>query len=370
MTDELTPPVPEPAPGPGADPASGSVAASTPLAPPPDTASTGRRLRLLLIIGGGVLAALLATVGILYAVLAAQRTPHAVVESFLTALVDGDPAAAADLLAAQPTGNPVLLSDAAVPAASDRLTGFTVVSTTTDDERTTVTVEIEQAGETDTVDLPLVLVRRDGGILDVWRIHPEALPTVYVTYPRPEGMELTVNGTPFGMLAGAFEVDVPAFPGTYVFEPRGGTDSYDAEPTSVTVRFGSDGTAALPVRLTEAGEAAARAAVNAHLDACLAQPVLAPVGDCGFWVIDDGATYTNIRWTLLARPTVTFGDYTDRGGWAVLPETPGSMRFDADYSLPGESGTAEAVFDAYEQAGVITGFDDAGAATFESITYR
>lgn len=369
MTDEPTTPPSSALPG--------GVPTSAPPPPvaagdttPADTAPARRRIRLVLIIAGSVFVALLATVGILYAVLAAQRTPQVVVESFLGALVDGDPTAAAALLAVQPTGNPVLLSEAAVPAAADRVTGFRVLSTTTEGERTTVTVEVDQAGETDTVDLPLVLVRRDGGILDVWRIHPEALPTVYVTYPRPDGMDLTVNGAPFGVLVGAFEVDVPAFPGTYVFEPEGGTDSYDAEPASVTVRFGSDGTAALPVRLTEAGEASARAAVDAHLDACLAQPVLAPAGDCGFWVIDDGATYTNIRWTILARPTVTFGDYTDRGGWAVLPASPGSIRFDADYSLPGESGTAEAVFDGLEQEGVITGFDEAGAATFESVQYR
>lgn len=360
MTDEPTTPVPStpapPAPGDGTNPA--------------DTAAARRRIRLVLIIAGSVFLALLATVGILYAVLAAQRTPQAVVESFLGSLVDGDPTAAAALLAVQPTGNPVLMSDATVPAPADRVTGFRVISATTEGERTTVIVDVDQAGETDTVELPLVLVRRDGGILDVWRIHPDVLPTVYVTYPRPDGMDLTVNGAPFGVLVGAFDVDVPAFPGTYVFEPEGGTDSYDAEPASVTVRFGSDGTAALPVTLTAAGEESARAAVNAHLDACLAQPVLAPSGDCGFWIIDDGATYTNIRWTMLARPTVTFGDYTDRGGWAVLPDAPGSIRFDADYSLPGESGTAEAVFDALELEGVITGFDDAGAATFESVQYR
>lgn len=329
-------------------------------------------LRLGLIIGGAALIGIIAAAGITYAVIASQRTPEAAASTFLDELVAGDAAGAQRLLASIPSGNPVMLQPDTYAATTDTISGYTVIGSSTDGSASTVTVEIEQAGESYTQELSLSLLRRDLGVFDVWRVDASTLPTVYLTFARPEGMGLSVNGTDFGPMSGAFDVDIPALPGTYTFEPVGTTEFYSAEPVTITLRLDgpdSSTTAALEVLLTEAGTAAAQAAVNAHLDGCLAQPVLAPGPNCGFGVIQDDATYTNIRWTLLSRPTVTFGAYRSDVGWAVIPSAPGSMRLDADYETTSEFGTAESVIDGFEQGGLIVSIGEDGVAVFESVEY-
>jgi hypothetical protein len=321
-------------------------------------------------VGLVALSALLAAGGILIGVITVQRSPQTAAERFLTALVENDPDAVVASLVGRPGGQTTLIGDDTTP--TNGVSEFHVLSTSVDGADATVVAEVTIAGQTSSVDVPLQLVRRDLGVFDVWRVDPALLPTVYISFARPDGMDLTVNGGSLAALDGPSESSVPALPGTYVFEPTGGTDFYGAEPVTVTVGFGDRGTAALPVRLTDAGTAAAQAAVNAQLDACVGQAALVPSGNCGFGATDDGAgaTYTNIRWEILVRPTVTFGEYTERDGWAVTPASPGSLRMTADYDLPGEYGTAEANIDGVEQAGRITGFDPDGIAAFESVEYR
>lgn len=337
-----------------------------------ETVATTRppRSRVPLIVGLVVLSALLAAGGILVGVITAQRSPQAAAERFLTALVESDPDAVVAALVGRPGGQTTLIGEGTAP--TDGVTAFQVVSSSVEGAEATVVAEVTLAGETNTVEIPLQLVRRDLGVFDVWRVDSTILPTVSITYARPDGMDLTVNGGTLAAFDGPSESGVPALPGTYVFEPTGGTDLYAADPVTVTVGFGDRGTAALPVHLTDAGRSAAQAAVNAALDACVGQPTFAPVGNCGFQALDDGAgaTYTNIRWEILVRPTVTFGDYTDHGGWAVSPASGGTLRMTADYDLPGEYGTGEATVDNVEQAGWITGFDADGIAAFESVEYR
>lgn len=331
------------------------------------------RLRAWLVIGGAALLALVGGAAIAYAVVSAQRTPQAAATAFLDELVAGDAAGAQSLLASIPAGNPVLLQPDTYAAAEDRITGYTVLGSRTDGSTAAVEVEIEQGGERYTHDLSLALVRRDLGLFDVWRVSGDSLPTVYLTFARPDGMGLEVNGTEFGELSGDFELDMPALPGTYEFEPTGAGDYYGAEPVTVVLRLDgpeSSTTVALPVSLTDAGVESATAAVNAHLDACLAQPVLAPGPNCGFAAVQDDATYSNIRWTLVTRPGVTFGDYSSGQGWAVIPSSPGAMRFDADYETASESGTAESLIEGFEQSGFISSIDESGGAVFESVEYR
>lgn len=334
----------------------------------------GRRRRWVpVVLAGGALLALLGGAAVAVAIVSAQRTPQAAASAFLDELVAGDAAGAQSLLASIPSGNPVLLQPDTYAATSDRLDGYTVLSTAVDGSSATAEVEFEQAGERYTQELPLVLVRKDLGLFDVWRISSDALPSVYVTFARPDSMGLEVNGTEFGGLEGAFDLDVPAFPGTYDFEPIGGTDYYGAEPVTVSLRFDDSdapATVALPVRLTDAGVAAATSAVDATLDACLAQPVLAPQPNCGFSVAQDDATYSNVRWTLVTRPTVTFGEYSAGDGWAVIPASPGTLRLDADYETATERGTAQSVIDGFEQSGAISSIDESGTAVFESVEYR
>lgn len=336
----------------------------------PDVPGTGRS-KLPFLIAGGALVLLLGGLGIAYAIVAAQRTPEAAVSQFLDKLVAGEAGKAQKLLASIPAGNPALLQPDTYEATGDRITGYSILETSTEGDRAVASVEFEQAGETYTEELELERVGKDLGVFDVWRIDGASMPIVYLTYPRPDGMGLDVNGTELGGFENAYQLEVPAWPGTYEFVPTGATDEYGSEPVTVTVRFGgmdASTTAALTVELTEAGTAAATAAVNARLDSCLAQPALNPGPNCGFGVVQDDATYTNIRWTLLARPAVAFGSYTS-DGWAVSTSAPGSMRLDADYSTASETGTAESVIDGFEQGGFILSFTD-GAAEFESWIYQ
>jgi hypothetical protein len=339
----------------------------------PEPATKARRPWLVpVIIAAGAVVLLGAGAGIGYAVVVGQRSPEAVVSSYLNELVAGDAAAAGTWMTALPEGNPVLLQPDTYAGVTDPISDFTVIDTDIDGKVAEVTVEFVQGSETYTQELTLSLIKRDLGIFDVWRVDGSNLPGVYVSFARPDGMDLSVNGTDFGVLVGSYEYDVPALPGTYTFTPEGTTEFYTAEPVTVTIRFdGPESTTsvALPVTLTEAGAASAQAAVNAYLDSCLAQPVLAPSGNCGFSIAQDDGTYTNIRWTLLVRPTVSFGDYRSGRGWAVIPEAPGSMRLDADYELPGEYGTAEGTISGFKQAGFVL-VDEAGVATFESVIYE
>jgi hypothetical protein len=272
-----------------------------------------------------------------------------------------------------PTGNPTMLSDDAYAAATDHLSKFTVTGTTITADAAVASVSITQAGKSYEQDLTLSLVRRDLGIFDVWRVDGSNLPNVYISYARPDGMGLTVNGVDFGVIVGSYQYDVPAFPATWEFAPEGGTDFYDAAPVSVTTRFEGEGastTAALPVTLTDAGVASANAAMSAQLDACMAQATMNPGPGCGFGLTDDGqftnAVYSNVVWTLDQRPTVTFGDWRTNFGWAVVPGTPGSLSATAEFTADEGDGDASGTVPDFMQHGTITTIDDAGVATFVS----
>lgn len=323
--------------------------------------------RVLVIVG----AAIIAAGGITYAVIASQRSPEVAVTSYLQALVDGDATAARSLMMGIPTDTPTMLDDHAYAAGADHITKFTVSSVTVTGEDAVATVELSQAGATYQQKVTLGLIRHDLGIFEVWRVDASNLATVYLSYARPDGMSLTVNRVDFDELAGAYEYDAPAFPGTWQFAPVGGTDFYDAAPVSVTTRLDGDrSTAALPINLTDAGIASATAAMAAQLDGCLAQATIAPAPGCGFLLRDDGeyenAEFSNIVWTLDARPTATFGDWRTDVGWAVIPGTPGAMSATAEFTSDDGDGDTTGTVSGYVQRGTITTIDDAGIATFVS----
>lgn len=308
-----------------------------------------------------------------YLVIASQRTPQIAVSAFLDGLIDGDATAAAALMTDVPTGNPAMLNPEAYAAATDRISGFTVLDATTDDDGddAVATVEIEQGAESYEQKITLSLVRRDLGLFDVWRVDGSNLATVYVSYARPEGMDLTVNGSDFGVLVGSYEYNARALPGTWEFAPTNDTDFYTAEPVTVITRFAdAKATAALPVVLTEAGVTAATAAVNAQLDGCTAQSSMNPGPACGFGLTDDGtyanAVYSNIVWSIAARPTFTFGDWRTEFGWALVPGTGGHLTATADFDSDEAYGTAEGSVTDFIQRGSISGIDESGVATFVS----
>lgn len=314
------------------------------------------------LVGGGL--------GITYAVGAAQHTPDKQVAAFLQDLVDGKAESALELVVGAPTGNAALLTEEVYSAATDRITAFEITKSTVDGSTATVNTALTQGGET--YEYAFTLTRVDTDVVwDVWNIDGEAIPGYEVSFARPDGVEPTINGASVGLMS-AFEGFVPALPGTYEFAASGTTDSYTVEPVSETVTFASDGpvNASLAVILTEAGEAAARAAYSAHLGGCLSQQTIHPPDDCGFYVIDDGYTYSNIRWTVAAAPVFSFGDWRpdtfQEPGWFVIVETPGRIDFAADITTATHYGTGTATFEGYRPQGYIAGFDENGVATYKS----
>lgn len=335
----------------------------------PEASPSPKGLKLLFVLGGALLAALLLAFTIGYAIVSSQRTPELAASAFLDAVVQGDSVAALGQMSGVSNAPELLLAPEVFEAATDRITDYAVLETTTEGDQARVRVEVTQGGETSEQEIVLVRAGRDLGLFDVWRVSGEILPRVEVSYGRPEGMGLAIGGVEVEASGDALSFQLPALPGTYVFEPTGDTEWFTAEPVTITLGFdGQTHPVALPVALTESGAAAAQSAIDARLDGCIAQAALRPEPNCGFGVVDDGASYTNIRWSLVTRPTVSFGDYQANRGWPVTAASSGSMRMNADFTLGSESGTADALVENFEQSGAITGFDD--GAVFESVIYE
>ncbi|UDF14515.1 hypothetical protein LH407_06545 [Antiquaquibacter oligotrophicus] len=376
MSDSQPPVVPPVEPVPSVDAAPGSlvpqpvVAPAGPPAPPQPRSRRG--LFIGLIVGGAALLLLILAGVIVSGVLAGQRTPEASVARLLQSVIDGDSAAALGELAGAPNGPDFLLADGVYEASSGGITDYRIIGSDRNFDTAIVRVEITQDGDTYTADLQTENTGRELVFFDSWRVAPESLPTVRIDYPRPADMSLAVNGVEIPSFTTGTVLGVPALPGTYTLDAVGGTENYGAESVTVSPRFGSAGDldAELPVTLTEAGAASAQAAVNAHLDGCLAQATFTPGPACNFAISNtSGYPYTTITWTLNARPTVTFEAYTGNSGsslsagWPVVPGDDGSATLsasgsDASYEYTG-SGTVN-VF----QTGVIT-FPD-GTAVFTS----
>jgi len=331
-------------------------------------------LRLAFVIGGAVLAALLLTLGVVYAVVTSQRTPQLTAAAFLDEVVAGDATAALQQVTGLAPASRGLLGDDMFASATDRITGYTIdekaIELDTTAGTASVVVDVVQGDETYTQNIELVRVSRDVGLFDVWRVSAASLPTVAFTYSSPDTMGLAVNGTELSSLDGSGSYRLPVLPGTYDFEATGVTEWVTADPAVAIARFDNSPVIEIPVVLSEAGTASAQSAVDATLDACIAQATLAPQPNCGFFITQDDATYTNIRWSLVTRPTVSFSPYTAGRGWEVVSESSGSMRMDADFTRGSESGTAEGSVDNFSQAGWITSVTEEGTALFESVTYE
>ena len=346
-------------------PAEPAAVASTPWVAP---AAPPRRKRGILIgaIVGGAVLLLGGGLAVTYAVLAAQHAPAQQLTHFLQSLVDGDSPAAQEFLLEAPADVPDLLTEDIYAAASDRIEKFEVIETVIDGKTATVTAAITQAGATSTQEFILKTAGRDL-VFDVWGVDRSNLPTVTVQFERPaEGM-LAVNGVTAEKYDGITSPALHLFPGTYEFAATEMPAYLQTEGTEVLATFAGQNVntgAALKTSLSEAGIATARAAVDGHINWCLSQAV--PDVLCGYSIIPDDATYTNIRWSMTLAPTYEFGEWVDESAYVEVT-VPGSIREDSDYSRPnGEYGTAYAVFDDYEPYGYVT-FNADGTAVFESL---
>ncbi|MBF4635392.1 hypothetical protein ITJ38_13335 [Agreia pratensis] len=339
-----------------------------PVQPQPRPQQSARRSRKGLIIGISIAAAVVilggAGLAVAGASISSSVAPDTQVKTFLQDLVDGRAESALEVMGEKPSG---LLTDDAYNASSNHITGFSVGKAKTTGDTATVTAKITQGGTSYTQEFELEKAGKTFVVFDVWQLQPLPLGAVDVQVQGPDGLAVQVDGN---TVEDADESGLRAFPGDYEVSVVDDSDLFDAAPATANVvglsdaAAGSIATAAVTTTLTEAGTAAARAAVDAYVDGCVAQQSLAPTG-CGFQArAQDGVSYSNIRWTLTARPTYSIGDWAGNG-WSVSTATAGTLDVVADsVDSAGRSGQSGTSLPNYRPAGTASVVD--GAITFSS----
>jgi hypothetical protein len=335
-----------------------------PIAPPP------RRLGLVLgLVVGGVGALLIAGVITTAALISSSHAPSASVSRFLDLLVAGHSHAAVQQLAPRPDAALDLTADDVYEGAKHRIQHYAIVSTTAHGRQADVVVRLTNDNGSWRETFHLTSQRKFLVLWDVWAVDGGSLPVVGLNDSRPVDVSVTVNGVEIQKSGSQHDAYV-AFPGTYRFAlvPDNSFVKADAHEAQVT-SFEHDTKVTLQPQLTDDGIAQARAAVDAFLQRCIQQPVLAPTGNCGYEVIDngDGTVLSNITWSIKQRPVVSFAPW-DQDGWAVTTDTAGVIEMDADARKGGLSGEVFALFDSYDVQGFVT-LDTSGQMTFTS-TYE
>ena len=333
--------------------------------PPPAIAPPRGRRRLLIVIGSVVVAvALIGTgLGIAFGTLSSSHDPKVAVSAFLDQVVAGHAEAAVRLLSPAPGGNQALLSDAVYGATTDRPTGYRIVSTEVHGAAATVTAELQTAGSTFTESYALHSTGKELLFFDTWVIDGSRLPSLTVTVETPAGGTVIINGARVSTDVLAAGGTLLALPGSYQVAYDSGNANVAAPPQTVTVTSSTATTspADLHATLTDAGVAAAQAAVSGFLSGCLGQAALVPTGRCGWGLTDgSGKTLTDIHWTVEQTPVVGFDPF-NIDGFEVTTTTTGRFRMDAKFS----GGTATGTIDGYHVAGYITVAAD-GTPTFTS----
>jgi len=319
------------------------------------------------IVAGGAAIVLLAVAGVVgYSVGSSTHSADRPVRAFLDDLTAGRVDDALRAAGIDHDKGDVLLTDAAYAEAEGRVTGYRIAATRDDGDTATVTAYLRQGGRDVSSTFTLDKTGTDWGVFPVWELEAPALGAVDVSVRGPAGTKVLVGGQAVTTSKDG-TATLQALPGTYDVTVDGGK-WYTADATTSTVS-GFGGTASSPVsmttKLTAAGEQSAKAAVDAWVDGCIASTDAAPKG-CSFYAYgeDSAYTYTNQKWTLDTRPTVSVGSWLS-GGWVVTTTTYGRATFTADISGPGGVGTASAGPMNVNASGYVTGFTDAGA-TFRS----
>ena len=311
---------------------------------------------LVLLLGGGVAA---------IAVIAPQQTPEAQLSVFLEALVNDDADTARSFVREIPEGSVDLLTQDMLDLAGPVLESFEILGTTRNDARATVSVAVTQGGTRDIIDFEMSRIAKSG-LFDQWQVNLANLPSPTLTFVHPDTSVVTVNGVEVPAFDDAI-VTMYMFPGTYELSGADesgllnfGTTLYDAAFEGVDAKPVTSVTA----RLSETGEVAARAAVDAHIAGCVTQPVLAPA-NCGLSVNATEYVDTNIRWTVVAAPGYGFGEWVKDGVHTVVT-SPGTVRFNSDLLQDGDHwGTSEVVIDDWKVMGSVR-FNADGTAVFVS----
>lgn len=257
----------------------------------------------------------------------------------------------------------MLLNDAAYSRITDRISTFTVQSPVTRGATTTVQAQITQGDRT--YDRSFV-VEKAGGLpfLPFWRLGRIEPDTVDLMVEGPAGIQYTVAGVKPQNMPLATGVTLRALPGTYPVEVVSKSANFDVPMSPITAT--PAGSAVSPTvftaRLSDDGQAAARTAINAWLDGCVASHDAVPA-DCPFGTFAEtaGDTLSNVRWQLHTRPDVTIDPVWTTAGWEV-ESTTGSISAQATLTRTSDGATGEGYTDpwSFDFRGILT-FDGGGA---------
>lgn len=352
----------------GQEPASSSTTTATqaePVVNPKVLPGRERRAsKKRLLVGAGVLLFLVAAGVVGFNVVASQYSPERKAETFLQFLVDGDAAAAAKAISELPEGSTNLLNQAAYEQAADTISEFEVISTGIEGDTAAVQVRTVQGGSATESEIILDLVGQ-AGLFPVWEVSPESLSRIVLSFPRPADLSLTVGDIRVAGTAGVNEAELLAFPGTYVLGAREASPYLDVKPQSARLGFSGVTNINLLVEMSDEGRAAADSAVAAHINACLAQPTFSPAG-C-WWGAGDDEDSTNIRWTLLQPPVLSYTSWEGDLGFLVLTDTLGAVQL--DWSFPSEFGPLDSsvTYDDYRENGYISELGTDGVAVFSPL---
>ncbi|MBD8583472.1 hypothetical protein IFT90_02740 [Frigoribacterium sp. CFBP 8766] len=340
------------APGASGGPTPGPQRESSP-SPSPSPSPSGRRgwsRRRTLLLGGAVV---LFALGVVAAVVvgrtAATHRPEAAAVAYLEAVQQGDVERAMSLDGTEVGDDDVLLTNDAYAGVTDGVTGWDVSGSRVDGDSAVVVAVVQQGGEGGAVYDQQFALEKDGTDLlffDRWTLTPVELGTLTVQVGAPDAAVVTAAGVEVPHAGAEGDtVELRAFPGSYP-ATLDGAGAYEADDV-VGIATGASSTgspATLVATLTDSGQAAARAAVDAWLAACVASPDLKPAG-CSFQILNEptGYTLTDQKWTLETTPVYEIGDWTSQG-WQVEATTEGSAVFTSTVSDgAGSTGTFNSV---------------------------
>ena len=289
------------------------------------------------LVGAGVVGGLVLVGFIAFSVVgSAMFSPEKEAEAYLDAVVDGDAARAVELAPVGAEASDALLTNEIYQGVRDRITGYDITDVEEFGDTVTVTVDLEGIEDGDDVQLTLVSQGNRALFFDDWRIDDGGLASA-VSVPLPESSSsLSVNGTM--VPAEGDVVDLWALPGTYTFDPFGGSEWLESSDTATTVppfSFGIYADVSEPAP-SQALKDAVDADIAEWIDGCMTRTEPDPSG-CPQEIYPYGDDIRNLEWELDTMPTVSWDGfygtfpvdlYSDADGQATA-----TYEYDASYGF-------------------------------------
>jgi hypothetical protein len=298
----------------GVDPGAPAPAAGVPAAAAPAAPLDPRAKRILLAVGGVVVAAVVAVIGVSVAN-SVFFGPGRQVEAYFDALEKGDADGALDLVRLDYSDDERVLLTDDVLGEGGGIADVEIGDVDTNGDLAVVTVDYTVDGADQSQDVTL---RRSGRyvVFDDWELVDPDLGSVEVTATGATG--LVVNGHEVEVDGLDDTVELPVFPGSYEIQPTAGSSFLEFGPQEVSV--GTDGEYLdFDVIPSDALLAEVTEQANAFVAECVSRTDADPAG-CPNETY--GYELEDVRWTLDAPPTYEVeSDY--EGGWRFSTSLPG-----------------------------------------------